>query len=97
MNSTRILLDAAAHDLGAQGRVMTTPPILLTIRETAALLRVSTSTIEGMLRCGDLPRVKMNYAPRILREDVDSYIAAHRIDTRRIDNGGIETRGEGAA
>ena len=66
---------------------MTTSPILLTIRETAAILRVSTSTIERMLRCGDLPRVKMNYATRILRRDVDAYIESHRIDTR----------GEGAA
>ena len=66
------------------GMVMTQTPILLTIRETAALLRVSNSTIERMLRCGDLPRVKMNYATRILRRDVDAYIdprSTCRIDT----------------
>ena len=70
---------------------MRTPPILLTKRETAALLRLSVFTIERMLRCGDLPHVKMNYATRILRSDVDTYIESHRFDTR-----GVDTPGEGA-
>lgn len=71
---------------------MTQTPILLTIRETATLLRVSISTIERMLRRGDLPYVKMNSATRILRRDVDDYVEAHRIDTHRMDS-----RNEGAA
>ena len=61
---------------------MTTKPILLTIRETAALLNVSTTTVARMLQRGDLPRIKMNKATRILRSDLDDYIAAHRIDRR---------------
>ena len=66
---------------------MRTPPILLTKRETAALLRLSMSTIDRMLRRGELPHVKMNYATRILRRDVDAYIKSRR----------VERRGEGAA
>lgn len=66
---------------------MTTPQILLTIRETAAILRLSNSTIERMLRRGDLPYVKMNYATRILRRDVEAYIESRR----------VEGPGEGAA
>ena len=76
---------------------MPTPTILLTIRETAATLRVSVATIERMLRRGDLPHVKMNRATRILRSDVEAYIAACRIDTRRIETSGIETPDEAAA
>ena len=76
---------------------MSTQPILLTIRETAATFRVSVSTIERMLRRGDLPHVKMNYATRILRRDVDDYIAAHRIEVHRIETAGIETPDAGAA
>ena len=56
---------------------MPTPPILLTIRETAAELRVSVATIERMLKRGDLPRVKIGYATRILRRDVEAYIESH--------------------
>ena len=66
---------------------MTQTPILLTIRETAAILRLSNSTIERMLRRGDLPHVKMNYATRILRRDVEAYIESRR----------VERPGEGAA
>ena len=62
---------------------MPTPPILLTIRETAAELRVSVATIERMLKRGDLPRVKIGYATRILRRDVEAYIESHRIETAR--------------
>ena len=69
------------------GTGMTQTPILLTIRETAAVLRVSMSTIDRMLRRGELPHVKMNYATRILRRDVDAYIESRR----------VERRGEGAA
>ena len=76
---------------------MITPPILLTIRETAATLRVSVATIERMLRRGDLPYVKMNRATRILRDDVEAYIAACRIEVHRIETFGIETPDEGAA
>lgn len=82
-------------DISGTGLVMRTPPILLTKRETAALLRLSVSTIERMLRRGDLPHVKMNYATRILRRDVDDYIESHRIDTRRSQT--PDTPYEGAA
>ena len=78
---------------GGTGLVMPTHQILLTIRETAATLRLSVSTIERMLRAGDLPGVKMNYATRILCEDVDAYIAAHRIDTRCVEIDRVETSG----
>jgi excisionase family DNA binding protein len=74
-------------DVSGTGLVMTQTPILLTIRETAAILRVSMSTIDRMLRRGELPHVKMNYATRILRRDVDAYIESRR----------VERRGDGAA
>jgi hypothetical protein len=31
-----------------------------------------------MLRRGDLPRIKIGHATRILRRDIDAYIEAHR-------------------
>ena len=34
-----------------------------------------------MLKRGDLPRVKIGYATRILRRDVEAYIESHYIDT----------------
>ena len=57
---------------------MSIPQNLLTIRETAAELRVSVASIERMLRRGDLPRIKIGHATRILRRDIDAYIEAHR-------------------
>ncbi|MCU1635778.1 MAG: hypothetical protein JWQ68_1017 [Cryobacterium sp.] len=62
---------------------MPTLQILLTIRETAAQLRVSVATIERMLKRGDLPRVKIGYATRVLRRYVEAYINAHRIEAHR--------------
>ena len=78
-------------DVSGTGLVMTQTPILLTIRETAAILRVSMSTIDRMLRRGELPHVKMNHATRILRRDVDAYIESRRMEGRG------ERRGKGAA
>jgi excisionase family DNA binding protein len=57
---------------------MSTSPVLLTIRETAAELRVSVATVERMLRRRDLGRVKVGHATRILRRDIDAYIESHR-------------------
>ena len=51
---------------------------LLTIRETAAELRVSVATIERMLKRREIPRVKVGYATRILRRDIDAYIESRR-------------------
>jgi excisionase family DNA binding protein len=57
---------------------MSTPQNLLTIRETAAELRVSVASIERMLCRGDLPRVNVGHATRILRRNIDAYSEAHR-------------------
>ena len=63
---------------GGTGLAMSSSLNLLTIRETAAALRVSTATVERLLRRGDIPRVKVGYATRILRRDIDIYIESHR-------------------
>ncbi|WP_297623289.1 helix-turn-helix domain-containing protein [Nocardioides sp.] len=60
------------------GLAMSVSLNLLTIRETAAELRVSVATIERVRKRGDLPRVKVGYATRILRRDIENYIEAHR-------------------
>lgn len=65
------------------GLAMPTSLILLTIRETAAELRVSVATIERMLRRGDLPRVKVGYSTRILRRDIEAYVETHRNEAHR--------------
>lgn len=58
---------------------MNTKSVLLTIRETASELRVS-ATVERLLRRGDLPRLKVGYATRIARCDVEAYVNALRED-----------------
>ena len=50
-----------------------------------------------MLKRGDLPRVKIGYATRILRRDVEAYIESHCIDIRGIATPDIDTLNEGAA
>lgn len=52
--------------------------LLLTVRETAAELRVSVATLHRMLTRGDLTRVKVGYATRIARSDLESYVDAQR-------------------
>lgn len=52
---------------------------LLTVEETAALLRVRPSTVRAWLTQGRLPRVKIGRLTRILRQDCEALIRAGRV------------------
>jgi excisionase family DNA binding protein len=45
-----------------------------TVREVAALLRVSRMTVYRLIRQGDLPAVRVGRGYRIREEDVDRYL-----------------------
>ena len=47
---------------------------LLTIKEAAAALRVSESTIYRLMKTGALPTVKVGGSTRIKQEDVESLL-----------------------
>lgn len=48
---------------------------LLTLREVADMLRVSTSMVRALSRCGDLNVVHVGRLPRFAATDVAEYIA----------------------
>ena len=51
-------------------------PLLLKIGEAAHLLGVSRSTLERLLRAGELRAVKVGTGVRVRRADLSAYIAA---------------------
>ncbi len=53
--------------------------LLLTVREVAATMRVSTMTVYRLIKSGELPaiRVGMNY--RIRESDVDRYLSERSV------------------
>lgn len=56
--------------------------LLLTVREVAAAMRVSTMTVYRLIRDGQLPAIRVGKHFRIRAADVDAFLAA------RVVNGG---------
>jgi excisionase family DNA binding protein len=52
---------------------------LLTIAEAAEFLRCKPSTLRAWFTQGKLPRVKVGRLTRVLRQDVEAFVAARRI------------------
>jgi excisionase family DNA binding protein len=50
------------------------PPELLTVRDVAQRLRVSTATVYGLCECDALPHARVSNAIRIRAEDVEAYL-----------------------
>lgn len=56
---------------------------LLTVRETAAVLRLSTSTIRAWILHREIPFIKLkNKAVRLRRVDIDALIASSLVPTK---------------
>ena len=47
---------------------------LLTVREVAAALRVSTMTVYRLIRAGELRALRVGHSYRIRESDVDAYL-----------------------
>jgi len=56
---------------------------LLTVGEVARLLRVSRNTVYYMIRCGDLPTVRVKNMLRLRGRDVPRYMQRHYGRARR--------------
>jgi excisionase family DNA binding protein len=53
-------------------------PRMLTVREVAERLRVSSSTVYGLCERGELPHLRVSNAIRIRPEDLDEFLARWR-------------------
>ena len=53
---------------------------LLTVQETARMLRLSKSLIYEMVEAGELPHVKIRSAIRFVEADLDAYISENRVE-----------------
>ena len=49
--------------------------LLLTVREVAATMRVSTMTVYRLIKSGQLPAIRVGKNYRIRESDVDSYLS----------------------
>ncbi len=52
---------------------------LMTVREVAATMRVSTMTVYRLIRDGSLPATRVGKNFRIRQRDVDSYLESHAV------------------
>ena len=62
---------------------------LLTTKETAEILGVTPRTVMNYLR-GGLPCVKLGRTVRIMRADLDTWIASHRHSLLPVTRGNLE-------
>lgn len=51
---------------------------LLTVEEVADVLRTSTKTVRRRISVGDLPCIRDGRLVRVLADDLERYLAAHR-------------------
>ena len=54
---------------------MTTTPTLLTVREVAQVMRVSTMTVYRLICAGDLVATRVGRSYRIFDSDVSAYLS----------------------
>jgi excisionase family DNA binding protein len=54
-------------------------PVLLTVREVAASMRVSTMTVYRLIRSGVLPAIRVGKHFRIRARDLDSFLEAQTV------------------
>ncbi len=59
----------------AETRPPAASPMLLTVEETAAELRIARRRVFEMIRDGQLPSVKIGKSRRIRRDDLVAYVA----------------------
>ncbi len=59
---------------------MTTDHQLLTVREVAATMRVSTMTVYRLIRDGDMPAIRVGKHFRLRADDVTSFLTARTVN-----------------
>jgi excisionase family DNA binding protein len=52
---------------------------LLTVREVAATMRVSTMTVYRLIKSGELPAIRVGKNYRIRESDVDTYLSERSV------------------
>lgn len=67
--------------------------LLLTVREVADTMRVSTMTVYRLIRDGDMPAIRVGKHFRLRTEDVDAFLDARMVNTVGAPNGspGVDT------
>jgi excisionase family DNA binding protein len=62
-------------------------PALLTVREVADAMRVSTMTVYRLIRAGSLPAIRVGKHFRIRARDLDHYLEAQSISVTTLGGG----------
>ena len=66
---------------------MNEQPALLTVREVADAMRVSTMTVYRLIRAGSLPAIRVGKHFRIRARDLDHYLDAQSISVTTLGGG----------
>ena len=61
------------------GRRSLEDDLLLTVREVAATMRVSTMTVYRLIKSGQLPAIRVGKNYRIRESDVDRYLSERSV------------------
>lgn len=65
-----------------EGEVLATDHQLLTVREVAETMRVSTMTVYRLIRDGNMAAIRVGKHFRLRTEDVQAYLNAQRVNMR---------------
>lgn len=56
---------------------------LMTVREVADAMRVSTMTVYRLINAGELPALRVGRHFRVLRSDLEAYVQHRRVQGRK--------------
>jgi excisionase family DNA binding protein len=73
----------ASSQSGDTGVTLFSGDGLLTVREVAEVMRVSTMTVYRLIKAGDLAAVRVGTHFRIRRRDLEAYLDARTVTTHR--------------
>jgi excisionase family DNA binding protein len=63
-----------------EGRTLTTDHQLLTVREVADTMRVSTMTVYRLIRDGEMPAIRVGKHFRLRTDDVAAYLESRTVN-----------------
>jgi excisionase family DNA binding protein len=84
---TNVTYEAYCDESRSEGTTLANDHLLLTVREVADTMRVSTMTVYRLIRDGDMPAIRVGKHFRLRTEDVDAFLDARMVNAAPVLNG----------
>lgn len=78
---TNVTHEAYCDGSRSEGTTLANDHLLLTVREVADTMRVSTMTVYRLIRDGDMPAIRVGKHFRLRTEDVDAFLDARMVNS----------------